>query len=61
LTTKDGAPLAISYGNSEEGSQEHTGTQLRIAAYGPQAANVTGLTDQTDLFFTIRRALNLRD
>ena len=35
---QDGAPLAISYGNSEEGSQEHTGTQLRIAAYGPQAA-----------------------
>ncbi|WP_244225444.1 hypothetical protein, partial [Pseudomonas aeruginosa] len=24
-------------------------------------ANATGLTDQTDLFFTIRRALNLRD
>jgi alkaline phosphatase len=38
----------------------HTGTQLRIAAYGPQAANVSGLTDQTDLHFTIARALGLR-
>jgi alkaline phosphatase len=35
------------------------GTQLRIAAGGPQAANVLGVTDQTDLFFTMKRALNL--
>ncbi|XNM89699.1 alkaline phosphatase [Escherichia coli] len=48
-TTKDGAATAMSYGNSEEDSQEHTGSQLRIAAYGPHAANVVGLTDQTDL------------
>lgn len=60
LTTKDGAPMAISYGNSEGDSQEHTGAQLRIAAYGPRAANVTGLTDQTDLFFTIVNALDLK-
>lgn len=58
LTTKDGAPMAISYGNSEGSSQEHTGSQLRIAAYGPHAANVTGLSDQTDLFFTIRNAMD---
>ncbi|MBB2494918.1 alkaline phosphatase [Aquipseudomonas ullengensis] len=58
LTTKDGAPMAISYGNSEGSSQEHTGSQLRIAAYGPHAANVTGLTDQTDLFFTILNAMD---
>lgn len=57
LITKDGAPMTISYGNSEEDSQGHTGTQLRIAAYGPHAANVTGLTDQTDLFFTIKNAM----
>ncbi|MCY1280415.1 Alkaline phosphatase H [compost metagenome] len=60
LTTQDGAPMAISYGNSEGSSQEHTGSQLRIAAYGPHAANVTGLTDQTDLFFTIVNALGLK-
>ncbi|UVE18903.1 alkaline phosphatase [Pseudomonas sp. LS44] len=60
LTTKDGAPMAVSYGTSEGSSQEHTGSQLRIAAYGPRAANVTGLTDQTDLFFTIVNALDLK-
>lgn len=38
---------------------QHTGTQLRIAGYGPGAANVVGLTDQTDLNTTIRRILGL--
>jgi len=52
--------MTISYGNSENGSQEHTGSQLRIAGYGPHAANIVGLTDQTDLFFTIRDALGLK-
>ncbi|MFQ6370836.1 alkaline phosphatase [Shewanella sp. YIC-542] len=60
LLTKDDAVMSISYGNSELSSMGHTGTQLRIAAFGPQAANVTGLTDQTDLHFTIARALGLR-
>jgi alkaline phosphatase len=60
LTTKDGAPMTISYGNSEEDSQGHTGTQLRVAAYGPHAANVVGLTDQTDLFFTMRDAMAIK-
>lgn len=60
LITKDGSPMTISYGNSEEDSQGHTGTQLRIAAYGPHAANVVGLTDQTDLFYTIRAALDIK-
>ncbi|CCG89177.1 alkaline phosphatase [Erwinia piriflorinigrans] len=59
LVTKDGSPMTISYGNSEEESQGHTGTQLRIAAYGPHAANVVGLTDQTDLFYTIKAALEI--
>ena len=60
LTTKDGAPMTISYGNSEEDSQGHTGTQLRVAAYGPHAANVVGLTDQTDLFYTMRDAMGIK-
>lgn len=59
LMTKDGSVMAVSYGNSEEESQGHTGTQLRVAAYGPRAANFTGLTDQTDMFYTIRDALGL--
>ena len=61
LNTKDGAVLAISYGTAEaDESQEHTGSQLRVAAYGPRAANVVGLTDQTDLFFTMRDAMGLK-
>lgn len=60
LKTKDDAVMTMNYGTAETGSQGHTGTQLRIAAYGPQAANVTGLSDQTDLFYTIRDALGLK-
>uniref|UniRef100_UPI000558EE12 alkaline phosphatase n=1 Tax=Erwinia oleae TaxID=796334 RepID=UPI000558EE12 len=59
LNTKEGGLMTISYGNSEEDSQGHTGTQLRIAAYGPHAANVVGLTDQTDLFYTMRAAMDI--
>ena len=61
VMTADGVPMAVSYGNSEDPeNQGHTGTQLRVAAYGPHAGNVAGLTDQTDLFFTIRDALGLK-
>jgi alkaline phosphatase len=60
LTTNEGAPMTVAYGTSDEGgSQMHTGSQVRIAGYGPQAANVVGLSDQTDLFFTVQRALQL--
>ena len=60
VMTADGVPMTVSYGNSETADQGHTGTQLRVAAYGPGAANVAGLTDQTDLFFTMRNALGLK-
>jgi alkaline phosphatase len=60
LLTADGKPMTVAYGTADTGgSQDHTGTQVRIAAYGPRAGNVVGLTDQTDLFFTIRDALRL--
>ncbi|ALC10573.1 alkaline phosphatase [Sphingopyxis sp. 113P3] len=59
LSTRDGAVMTISYGTAEEGSQEHTGAQLRIAAFGPRAVNVSGLLDQTDLHYIIRDALKL--
>jgi len=59
LLTKDGAVMSISYGNSEGSSMGHTGTQLRVAAYGPRAFNVTGLLDQTDIFYIMRDALGL--
>lgn len=60
LVTRDGAEMTIGYAQSENADvqdQGHTGSQLRIAAYGPSAANVSGLTDQTDLHFTIADAL----
>ncbi len=61
LVTHDNANLTISYATAEiTGSQQHTGTEVRIAAGGPQAANVLGVTNQTDLFFTMKRALGLR-
>jgi len=52
LQTADGDPLTVAYSTNAAGS-DHTGTQIRVAASGPQAANVTGTIDQTDLFLTM--------
>ena len=61
LITKDGAPMEVSYATAKKGeSQQHTGTEVRIAAGGPQASNVLGITNQTDLFYTFKRALGLK-
>jgi alkaline phosphatase len=58
LTTADHAPITVSYGtNAYHRAQDHTGTQVRVAAMGPQAANVVGVLDQTDLFRIMLRAL----
>ncbi|MEV6286723.1 alkaline phosphatase [Kribbella sp. NPDC051770] len=60
LRTHDGADMTISYATAPLGTdQQHTGTEVRIAAGGPQAANVLGVTNQTDLFYTMRRALGV--
>lgn len=60
LVTADGAPMTVGYATEPVGSsQSHTGTQLRIAATGPQAARVLGVSDQTELFHIIARALGL--
>jgi alkaline phosphatase/streptomycin-6-phosphatase len=51
LITADGAQMRIHYGTAAEGgSQEHTGTEVRIAAMGPGAPAVLGIINQTDLF-----------
>ncbi|MCO8306240.1 alkaline phosphatase [Streptomyces sp. RKCA744] len=61
LVTDEGQQLKVNYSTNTPGqSQEHTGTQVRIAAQGPQAYRVLGVTDQTDLFTTVREALRLR-
>ncbi len=58
LMTADRAPMAVSYGTSRyHQSQQHTGAQVRIAAEGPHAASVVGVTDQTDLFRLMVQAL----
>jgi alkaline phosphatase len=44
---------------SSRSSQDHTGTEVRLAAQGPQAARVLGVTNQTDLFHTMAAALGL--
>lgn len=62
LTTVDDAEMTVAYGSSTDvdvQDQPHTGTQLRIAAFGPRAANVAALTDQSDLFVTMTDALGL--
>lgn len=60
VRTVDGTVMKVSYGTGAAGgSQQHTGSQLRIAGFGPGAANVVGLTDQTDTFGTIVRTLGL--
>jgi alkaline phosphatase len=59
LRTADGDPMTVAYSTAPPNapgastSQSHTGTQIRVAASGPQAANVTGTIDQTDLFTTM--------
>jgi alkaline phosphatase len=59
LLTADGTAETVAYGTAQlSGSQQHTGTQLRVAGYGPGAANVVGLTDQTDIFNTVKGALS---
>ena len=63
LTTNEGSPMMVTYGTAAGDprvvSQEHTGSQVRVAAQGPQAANVVGLIDQTDLFEIMARALGV--
>ncbi|SHG38790.1 alkaline phosphatase [Streptoalloteichus hindustanus] len=61
LITNEGGHMTVNYATGLPGElQEHTGTQVRIAGYGPQAANVVGVTDQTDLFRTLSRAMGVR-
>ena len=60
LNTREGAQMEVSYGTAvPPASQEHTGATVRIAAQGPQAANLVGLHDQTEINRVIKRALGL--
>ncbi|HEY4278007.1 MAG TPA: alkaline phosphatase [Conexibacter sp.] len=57
VQTVDGAPLRLAYGTADTGdgaatagSQAHTGATVPVWASGPQAANIQGTIDQTDIF-----------
>ena len=59
LVTNEGARMRIAYDTVPAGGlQKHTGTQVRIAAQGPEAERVLGVTDQTDLFGTMKAAIS---
>lgn len=54
LQSADGVPVRVSYGTGKTpGGQSHTGARVPVAAIGPQATNVMGVRDQTDLFKTL--------
>ena len=54
VQTADGAPMRVAYGTGVlPEDQEHTGARVPVAAIGPQASNVLGVNDQTDLFHTL--------
>ena len=54
VKTADGAALRVSYGTGKTPpGQSHTGARVPVAAIGPQATNVMGVRDQTDLFHTL--------
>jgi alkaline phosphatase len=54
VKTADGEPMRVSYGTGKTpGSHGHTGGRVPVAAIGPQATNVLGARDQTDLFQTL--------
>ena len=60
LTKADRSLMTINYATRTHGqSQDHTGAQVRIAAQGPHAARVVGVTNQTDLFHSMAAALGL--
>jgi alkaline phosphatase/streptomycin-6-phosphatase len=60
LITKEGEIMTVTYGTGDTPTgQRHTGSQLRVAAQGPQAANVVGVIDQTKIFQIMVRALNI--
>ena len=62
LVTTDKANMTLYYGTnsvccSSSHNMEHTGTEVRIAAQGPQAFRVLGVHDMSEIYHVIARAL----
>lgn len=60
LTTNEGSTLVLGYASSKSSDQQHTGIPVPLRAQGPQAANLMGLRDQTDIFKVVLRALKIK-
>ncbi|MGH7566417.1 MAG: alkaline phosphatase [Gemmatimonadota bacterium] len=60
LTTDEGENMMVTYGTGTTPTgQQHTGSQIPVAAFGPSSSSVRGLIDQTDLFGIMTGALGL--
>jgi alkaline phosphatase len=62
LITADKANMTLHYGTNSvccasNHSMDHTGTQVRIAAQGPQAYRVLGVHDMAEMFHVMARAI----
>ena len=62
LITTDKANMTMHYGTisvccSSTHSMQHTGTEVRIAAQGPQAFRVLGVHDMSEMYHLMARAL----
>jgi alkaline phosphatase/streptomycin-6-phosphatase len=62
LVTADKSPMTVAYSTnilccSRGHSMEHTGVQVRVAALGPNAEDVSGTHDMTDVYHLIAKAL----
>jgi alkaline phosphatase len=62
LITTDKANMTLHYGTNavccaSSHSMEHTGTEVRIAAQGPQAFRVLGVHDMSEIYHVMARAL----
>ena len=64
LITADKTNMAINYATnsvccSRDHDMQHTGAQVRVAAFGPKAEEVSGHHDMIDLFHVMARAMAL--
>jgi alkaline phosphatase/streptomycin-6-phosphatase len=62
LITTDKANMTLYYGTnsvccSSSHNMEHTGTEVRIAAQGPQAFRVLGIHDMSEIYHVMARAI----
>ena len=61
LWTADHSAMTVLYATNAVGRlQDHTGTQVRVAAMGPLADQISGIHDQTDLYWLMAKALGER-